>query len=272
MKTGVEPTRASDVLCELIRTAGNVIGQAIGPTPKERITSLREAYLTWNESVVPGLEELSADPEIGSAFLTDRSWRIRELHADPRPFPLVNGEIRQHVTFLHSLLDDLHQRIRRASRAPGHMAVLDTNVLLHYMPPTDVVWADIVGKESVRIVLPLRVIEELDAKKYARRDDLAERARTILPQLRAIVGRAGEPGELRARATLEVLVEPGPRSRPTDADEEILDTCIELREFCRGPLTLITGDTSMQLRAEALDLEVVQMPAKYLRRSTTASN
>ena len=32
-------------------------------------------------------------------------------------------------------------------------------------------------KNRVRVVVPLRVIEELDAKKYATRDDLASRTR-----------------------------------------------------------------------------------------------
>jgi predicted ribonuclease YlaK len=71
---------------------------------------------------------------------------------------------------------------------------------------------------SVRLVIPLRVAEELDEKKYARRNSLASVARSILPWLEQVVGTKGDPGLVREGVTAEVLIEPAPRRRLRDAD------------------------------------------------------
>jgi hypothetical protein len=68
--------------------------------------------------------------------------------------------------------------------------------------------------------------------------------------------------------TLEVLIEPGPRSRPEDADEEILDTCRELWDFSgqEGGTTLVTNDVGMHLRAMGIGgIRTVPLPDEYRR-------
>jgi predicted ribonuclease YlaK len=159
----------------------------------------------------------------------------------------------------------------RAQGTSGHIAVADTNVLRHYQPPAEIDWAGVVGGSPVRLVVPLRVIEELDAKKYARRDDLAGRARSVLPILQRTMGNAGARGQLRKAVTVEVPIDPGTRFRPLDADEEILETCHELRQFSGRPVALVTGDTGMTLRAEAQESQVASMPDKYLRNPSSAT-
>jgi hypothetical protein len=51
-----------------------------------------------------------------------------------------------------------------------------------------------------------------------------------------------------------VPIDPGPRNRPEDADEEVLNTCRELSLLSSQDVTLVTGDTGMRLRAQALRL------------------
>jgi predicted ribonuclease YlaK len=140
-------------------------------------------------------------------------------------------------------------------------------VLLEYLPPAEIPWTEIVRQDSVRLILPLRVIEELDAKKYSRRKSLSNRARRLLPQLAKVIGSSGEPGDLRPGVTIEVTVDPGPRLRPEDADEEVLAACAELRQFSATEITLISADTAMRLRAGALQIPVMEMPNQYLRQS-----
>jgi predicted ribonuclease YlaK len=76
----------------------------------------------------------------------------------------------------------------------------------------------------------------------------------LLPKLEQLVGAGGTPAEISEGTTLEVMIEVGRRLRPVDADEEILDTCTELRQFSgqAEDITLVTGDTAMRMRAEAL--------------------
>jgi predicted ribonuclease YlaK len=142
-------------------------------------------------------------------------------------------------------------------------AVLDTNVLLEYEPISKIPWFAVVGYQPVHLVIPLRVIEELDAKKYTTRSQLAKRARRLLPQLETLV--RSERGDLSPGVTVGVSIEPGVRNRPADADEEILNTCRELQHFGGRPVTLVTGDTAMLLRSDALGLRTVKMPPGYLR-------
>lgn len=58
------------------------------------------------------------------------------------------------ISILERMLADLERRLDQATRAPGHILVLDTNVLLHYQPIAQIPWTGILGSETVRLVLP----------------------------------------------------------------------------------------------------------------------
>jgi predicted ribonuclease YlaK len=62
-----------------------------------------------------------------------------------------------------------------------------------------------------------------------------------------------------------LLLEPAPRLRPPDADEEILAVCSELPQLTGRQVTLVTGDTAMRLRAAAIGLRAVELPADHRR-------
>jgi predicted ribonuclease YlaK len=97
-------------------------------------------------------------------------------------------------------------------------------------------------------VLPRRVVEELDQKKYTARDDLADRTRRLLSQLPTqLVPTKGGPAPLRDGVTIEIPVDDEPRARTLDGDQEVLDTCRELRS-CGQRFVLVTGDTGMTMR------------------------
>jgi predicted ribonuclease YlaK len=199
-------------------------------------------------------------------FDTARSRMIRELRPDAvRPWPLVDAEVKLHVSVLERMLADLRRRIMRITAVDGHAVVLDTNILLHYKPLIELPWNELTEAERVRVIVPLRVIEELDQKKYAPRKDLAARARRLLPQLRSWLGPAGAPAVIATNITIEVMVDGGPRRRPSDADEEILAACRELGQFGASAVSLLSADTAMQLRAQAEEIAVITLPDKYLR-------
>ncbi len=198
---------------------------------------------------------------------TRRHWEIRQLHGDirdARPVPLVQLEVELQLEALERLLRDLEGRIRRFSD-DGHAAILDTNVLLHHQPPANVDWTRIVDA-PVRLIVPLRVVEELDEKKYDRRSEIADVARRVLPQLETVLAKSGGAGTLRDGVTIEVPVASRPRSRPIDPDREILESCLEVQQFSGREAILITGDTAMRIRAEALGISVKRMPSEYLRQ------
>lgn len=257
---GVDPAQARRVLKNAIAEPSNFSGA-------HDDINFRLKYLEWVERVEHNMHYLTNDPNALGMFGTQRHWQIRSSPATSldRLWPMIEAEIRMQQAVLTQLLEDLDERIARASAAPGLATVVDTNVFLEHVLPDQVVWQEIVEADQVRLVIPLRVVEELDHKKYDRRSDLADRARRVLPMIQALVEEGGAPGEIREGVTIEIPVDPGPRQRPEDADREVLNTCHELREFSGESAVLVSADTALRLRGEAEGLQVFAMPEKYER-------
>jgi rRNA-processing protein FCF1 len=268
LKDGVKPRYAADLLRARVQEASGLSATVVGiGSAHEQVQRLRDAYVAWAETTESQLATLTDDREVLRMLHTSRYWHIAGMDiSTSRPLPLVAAEVRMQSDVLMAMARDCDQHAERARAAPGHITVLDTNVLLHYLPPEQIPWPTLLEHSAVRLVVPLRVIEELDEKKYSARTGLADRVRNLLPRLRAAMGPAGAPGELREAVTIEVPIDyAGRRRRPTDADEEILDTCDELRQFSGQEVTLITADTGMALRAEARRIPVMRIPEEYAR-------
>lgn len=268
-----QPDDAIQMLNERITALRNLPAQAGGSTNQQTTNERwRDHYLMWVEDTEVHFANYNHDPAVLELLHTRRYWAIRDV--DPistaRPIPLVRSEIEWQTTTLHRLRTDLELRVQRARSGPGHITVIDSNSLLHFMLPDQIDWQEVVGTSPVRLVIPLRVIEELDAKKYSDSKRNRERARQLLPKLEEMVGLWGDPSPaVLGKLTMEVLIEAGvSREKPEDADEEILDTCRELWDFSHqdGGVTLITGDTGMTLRAHGLGgIRPLALPDKYLR-------
>lgn len=228
----------------------------------------RDYYLTSVEAVEKVLRGIFADPTTWEHLHGTRYWAIMEMTGlTPRWGSLVRSEGEEQQRHIDRLITRLQRLESWLSAAEGVMAVLDTNVLLHYQRPSQVPWLKVLGRKSVRLVLPLRVVEELDAKKYLDKD-LAERARAILSDLWRLVGpKAGLPVGLEGmeHVTVEVPVDDEPCRRTLDADEEILNQCSELKGV-GADVVLVTGDTGMSLRAANRDIPLVRLQDNYRRK------
>ncbi len=264
LRPGTAPETAIQGLTSLGYVFGNVSGY--GGRPPEEV---RDAYIRAVEQVEPVVRSYFTDPEVCGHFRGTRYWAIRQITADsPRPSPLVYEEVQEQQRYLEQLVERLRHLDKWLKAAPGTMAVVDTNVLLHYQPPQQVPWLQVLDLESVRLVLPLRVVEELDAKKYLARDDLADRARRLLAELWALVGpAAGMPVTLPGQegVTVEVPTDDEPRRRGVDADQEVLSLCSAVKGM-GAKAVLVTGDTGMSIRASAQGIVVGHLPDNYLRR------
>jgi hypothetical protein len=244
----------------------NLVGSSAG----QSVAIHQNSVLAWIGTAETQLRNIFIDPSTWEHLYGERHWQIYGLTQEsPRAIELINNEATLQAVRLEELADRLKQLSDRLAAAPGHLTVLDTNVLLHFLPPDQVDWPDVVDMPEVRLVLPLRVVEELDEKKYTARDNLADRARRLLSQLRTqLAPSSGGPTQLRKNVTIEVPVDDAPRRRTLDADQEILDICRELQSGGHPAklVTLVTDDTGMTLRATAQGTRVVAMPETYLRR------
>jgi rRNA-processing protein FCF1 len=271
LKQGADPERAIDSLAECANAARNLSGEiSRGPiTPAadaDYMMARRDRYLTWVEATEGQLSNFTDDLDVRAMLETTAYWEVRQLiPLSPRPISLIDSEISRQIGNLEGLRDGLSRRRDRARAAPGHIVVVDTNALLHYQLPDSIDWPAIVGEPEVRLVLPLRVIEELDAKKYTDSEKVRRKARELLPKLRSFVGGGGTPKAVRDDTTIEVYIEPGPRSRPSDADTEILETAHELHNLSGKAVTIATADTGMALRGETEGIPTLSMPEEYRR-------
>ena len=139
--------------------------------------------------------------------------------------------------------------------------------MLHFLPPEQVDWKEIVGSDPVRLFLPITVVDELDELKYTGKDRVRGKARAALANVERSVGPGGSPGAVREGVTIEVELSLSDDSRDPDSDRSIISACGELEQLAGTPnsVSLVTGDAGMRLRAAQRDVRAVAMPEKYLR-------
>ena len=239
--------------------ARNVVSASIGAI------RLRDDYLQWADRIEWTLGQLFVGFRL-TDLQTERFWHIREIREEtPRPYELIYPEVELQARRLERLADELESAETRHRGAAGHIVVPDTNVFLHFKRFNTINWGDVVGMTPVRLVIPLRVVEELDMKKASRRRDLASRAQNVLALLELLVGSIGGlPAKVDDETTVEILVnhelDPVRHDREPSADAEVLDAC-EFLAFVTGePVSLVTGDVSMRLRARVRGQTAISMP------------
>lgn len=150
--------------------------------------------------------------------------------------------------------------LRRLAGRPGRICVLDTNALLHYTRFDQLPWPERIGQPAVRLIVPLAVIDELDNKKYARREEFQQRARELLALIDRYETAAPDAyAPLRQGVTFEVLPDEPGHFRAASTDQEILERCEFLAQVTGSPVTLVTGDSGVRINARARDIEVVKL-------------
>lgn len=230
---------------------------------------VRDQYLQLVERMESALARQVESTDLTRLLHTDRYWHIRDMTSETsRPYPLVNSEIESRIMAFNEAADDLEARVALWS-APenSHTAVLCTNVLLRIEPPWQVPWSQFLGHKYLRLVVPLRVIEELEKLKYSSDVKVRQVVRRLIPQLEnKLIDADSGIVRIDPTVTLEVPVEPGPRNRPTHADEEILTTCENILQFTeKQSMTLVTEDTGMRLQARTRGIATIRVPEEFRR-------
>ncbi len=110
------------------------------------------------------------------------------------------------------------------------------------------------------------MVDELDGKKYARREEFQQRARELLTLIDGYVTASPPAGysTVREGVTVEVLPDEAGHSRLPSNDQEILERCEFLHQVTGRPVTLITGDSGMRINAQARGIDVLKLSADDL--------
>lgn len=268
---GVTLDRADEVL----RTAKNDWVNAQGGT-----YGFFHAYIGAVEKTYTQLRTCFAEPDLAGAIRGDAYWHLLTLGPVPAP-PAPTEVIRASNEAYGRVISDVIRELDRAraeldaltklAARPGLPLILDTNVFHTWQRPDQIDWPTVLRgwketERTARLVVPLRVVDELDRQKYGN-GFLAESATKAVRFLQqTLAGRAGESASIRANhtATLEVWTQTEDRS--PDADLAILRCAMDLDVLRAGGARVVTGDLGMQLRAEHMDMQVRALPDDYRKK------
>jgi len=196
-----------------------------------------------------------------SELQTSAYWVIRDMNLSTgRPYQLIESECNR----LDRWLGDFEVELVRISDEDGDdltspRLVLDTSAIVRHKSFSDVDWPALVSKLTVRLVIPILVIRQLDQLKDSGR---TPKARPRLRTIRNILtGQGRGPALLQQpNVTLELLMDPPRHVRLSNPDEEIIRRAMYLKGRPGGAVLLITGDYTMQFMAEADGLSVMFLP------------
>ncbi|MFJ3973412.1 PIN domain-containing protein [Streptomyces parvus] len=276
---GVTLAQADGALRTAEMTWGNVYGSAQG---------LWSAYISAVHDTCPGLKQAFAAPDIGAGLLSPAYWNLLAITSQPSqgvqqgngPFEAMSaGRIQRGLndaikTELYSQIKVLQEAraeldaLKQLAERPGLPVIYDTNMLNHFKQPGDIPWGDVLRAEGesvtqARLIVPLRVLDELDAQKYGQ-GDLAKKAATAIRYLERTLKDAapGAQVKLRKDATLEVWVDTDDRGG--DADLSILRCAADLdRLHPETGARVLTNDFGMRLRAQQMDLKGLCLPLEH---------
>lgn len=185
------------------------------------------------------------DADIGTPRLIERV--LREVESRRRALDVVRSSLR-----------NAHERWK----SPAVLVVPDTNTFIHGAEPfAGATWTTLSDAGGVRIIVPVLVIDELDALKRSGRKDIASKARVAVRTLVRLLGQSPEePTRLgideQGRAVLiECLLDEPDHVRLSDADSEIVDRAAYVRDMSSQSVRVVTFDAGMKFRAAANGLE-----------------
>lgn len=282
LNPAVTLARADDVLRQVESTWSNARGAH----------DVYRAYMDAVHETYPMLKQTFRAPDIGAGLRSVAFWNLlsmgsghsdRGVIRDPAVAMNLQRSMRAEKQALATEIDDQVKALERArtelealkklASRPGVPVVYDTNMLNHWRQPGDVLWRQVFKAQGedvpyTRLVIPLRVIDELDRQKYGQ-GDLAQKAATAIRYLER-VPKASQPGQvvqLRQDAGIEVWVDTDDRG--DDADLSILRCAADLADLHPDTdVRILTDDIGMRLRAQQMDLKVMQLPEDHRKPGT----
>jgi PIN domain len=225
---------------------------------------------------------LFADADIADGLFGDRYWHIAGLKpGSAYGTRIINQEIGHQDARLSQAIQTLRQWQKLGER-PGDLLALDTNTFLQCRLYNEIPWADLAHAESVRLILTMPVLDEIEAKKQGENDRLRKRARKVLPRIDKAFGDDGheffhveKDGKPMPGVTLEILRDPPDYRRvSSDIDAEFLDRCEFLQLAAGRPVTVVTADTGMKIRARRRlgGFTLLTVPSRYRLLETDPSD
>jgi hypothetical protein len=279
LRSGITAAQAAENLSELkrtLQTPRNLRDEAVVYAHSENPVAMSakiNAYLDWAQGAESMARHLFSDTDMADGLFVDRYWHIAGLKAgSPYGTRIINQEIDHQDARISEVIATLGQWQQLGQR-PGDLLALDTNTFLQCRLYDEIPWTDLVGMDKVRLILTMPVLDEIEAKKQGENARLKKRARRVLPRIDKAFGDDGheffqveKDGRPMPGVTLEILRDPsGYRRVTSDMDAEFLDRCEFLQLAAGRPVTVVTADTGMKIRARGRlgGLKLLTIPTRY---------
>lgn len=176
----------------------------------------------------------------------------------------VQRETNVWITRFEEMIGSL-KALKVFAARPGQIVVPDTSAFIEGVYFDQFTWHSLYGltrNEPVRLIIPILVIEELDAKKSDRNSRVSGRARSVLRRLWELHGSdPTQPAMIPGRAaTVEVFLDDDWHVRRPVNDDEIVERAVTIKEITGRSALLASGDYKMLYRAAAAGLRAAIMP------------
>lgn len=287
LNPGVTLERADEVL----RNAESAWVNARGGT-----AGYYRAYTDAIQNTYAQLKQVFAAPDLAAGMRSSTFWNLLAL-GNPRQSTgsttdpdtargwqdglramnyTFSAEIENQLQTLTQARAELVELSKLAAR-PGLPIVYDTNMLIHWRRPSEINWQEVLKNQGeagtlARLVVPLRVVDELDRQKYGEGRLVPDRATNALRYLYEALKDSdpGQPTRIRNDAALEIWVDTDERG--DDADLAILRCAADLTTLHPSVgARVLTGDLSMRLRAQHMGLKVLEIPDSYRKPTKNAA-
>lgn len=232
--------------------------------PGGDLQEARDAWLRWWGTADAQLRHLFADTDM-VASLYQTQAELGRMNLGARPFGLLNREIDVWIDRFGVEIARL-QALKWFTEFQGQIVVPDTSAFIEGPYFADFDWYSLEGitvpAGPVRLIVPILVIEELDALRRDRDERVHKRARSVLSRLWELHG--GSPTRPVAlpgkQVTVEVFLDdPWHVRRPVN-DDEIIERAQAIEAITGKAALLAAGDHAMLYRAAAAGLNAVLMP------------
>ena len=167
---------------------------------------------------------------------------------------LLTEEITKRVDAIEAARTAVEGQMATWGGGFSQTVVFDTSVYLSYIEPlAEINWGSFTvrGDQGIRLAVPMIVLDELDATKA---DHLRGRANLALALLDNALRAGGKLAESPVPVEVMLFSDPlGHRRLPIN-DQEIIVRTLALQAVAQSPVTLLTCDTGMALRAREAGL------------------
>ncbi len=252
-----------------LRTIGtNAYGQAMPvgpPNPVDR----QAAYVKWATAAERGLRSVLPQSEITKLFSGARHRDICSMTPGAQILPMISAEVDDQTVRFENLASEF-ERARSLFKGPDLCVLPDSSFYIEHPEQLEKVNIHELAKRqgSVRVLVPMVVIDELDGLKRASSREVRWRAGYSLALIDRVVSDPPRSGLLRERTslprpprgevTIQIIFDPPNHRRLPINDDEIVDRAVACQLFAEK-VTIVTYDTGQSTRARAAGLQVMKL-------------